>query len=70
MSKASDKTYNQFRNDPDSAPGYLRGHYNDGRLGIMKPPKSQKLAMAAWRAGRDSSAAEFAAKQVEIEAVA
>jgi hypothetical protein len=58
MSKASDKTYNQFRTDPDNAPGYLRGHYNDGRLGIMKPPKTQKLAMAAWRAGRDAAAAE------------
>jgi hypothetical protein len=58
LSKASDKTYKQFLSDPDDAPGYLRGHYNDGRLGLMKPPKSQKLAMAAWRAGRDSVAVE------------
>lgn len=57
MSKASDKTYNQFRDNPATAPSYLRHHYDDGRAGLNKPPKTQKLAVAAWRAGRDSVAA-------------
>lgn len=57
MSKASDKTYNQFVTNPATAPSYLRPHYDDGCSGVNKPPKTQKLAMAAWRAGRDTMAA-------------
>lgn len=60
MSKSSDKTYNQFRDNPDTAPRYLRQHYDDGQSGVDKPPKSQKMAMAAWRAGRDSMVTEDA----------
>lgn len=66
MSKASDKTYKQFLSDPDKAPAYLRHHYDDGRSGVNKPCKTQKLSMAAWRAGRDAVAAEA----VEVEAAA
>jgi hypothetical protein len=64
LSKASDKIYDMFMADSDSCrSSYLYDHYQRGMQGIMKPAKSQKLALAAWRAGRDTVAA--AARQVE-----
>lgn len=54
MSKESDKVYNMFVTDPDSCrSSYLYDHYQRGQHGLMKPAKTQKLALAAWRAGRD-----------------
>lgn len=53
-----DKTYNQFRSNPNEAPAYLRTHYEDGRMWTNKP--TAKLALAAWRAGRDSMITERA----------
>lgn len=63
MSKASDKIYKQFRDNPDHAPMYLHPNFTHGKQGINKPPKSQKLALAAWRAGRDSMAETQAATE-------
>lgn len=60
MSKASDKVYRQFMDDAEHAPLYLHHHFEDGYKGINKPAKSQKLSLAAWRAGRDTAAAHTA----------
>ena len=60
MSKASVKVYRQFMDDAEHAPLYLHRHFEDGYKGINKPVKSQKLPMAAWRAGRDTAATHAA----------
>jgi hypothetical protein len=56
LSKASDKVYRQFMEGAEQGPTYLHPHFEDGYKGENKPVKSQKLAMAAWRAGRDTAA--------------
>jgi hypothetical protein len=56
LSKASDKVYRQFMDDAEHAPAYLQHHFEDGYKGLNKPVKSQKLSLAAWRAGRDTAA--------------
>lgn len=42
--------------DAEHAPFYLQPHFEDGYKGLNRPVKSQKLALAAWRAGRDTAA--------------
>lgn len=51
-----DVVYRLFRDTPDKGKtSELYNHYKRGRLGIMRPRPQQKLALAAWQAGRDTT---------------
>jgi hypothetical protein len=49
--------YTLFLNNPVAGEsGYLANYFKCGRLGIKRPPITNPLADAAWRAGRDCAA--------------
>lgn len=49
-----DRVYEMFMADPEQCrSSYLYDHFKRGQQGVMRPVASQKLALAAWRAGRD-----------------
>jgi len=55
----TEKIYKAFRENPEEfKSSYLYNHYKRGLVGIIKPTASEKNALAAWKAGRDSSICE------------
>jgi hypothetical protein len=52
----AEKVYRQYLTDPAAGKSkYLHDHFRHGLAGMAEPLKSQVLAHAAWRAGREAA---------------